>query len=69
MRMIMKSQKIDTLNTMLENAVSSGIRIIACQMSMDVMGVKREELIDAAEIGGVANYLESASDARINLFI
>jgi len=36
---------------------------------MDVMGVKREELIDAAEIGGVANYLESASDARINLFI
>ncbi len=69
MRKIMKSQKIDTLNTMLENAVSSGIRIIACQMSMDVMGVKREELIDAAEIGGVANYLESASDARINLFI
>ncbi|MDX9801648.1 MAG: FAD-dependent oxidoreductase [Spirochaetia bacterium] len=69
MRMIMKNQKIDTLNTMLENAVGSGIRIIACQMSMDVMGIKREELIDAAEIGGVANYLESASDARINLFI
>ncbi len=69
MKMIMKKQKIDTLQEMLENAVKSGVKIIACQMSMDVMGIKREELIDAAEVGGVANYLENASMAGINLFI
>lgn len=54
---------------MLQTAIDGGLRIIACQMSMDVMGVKREELIDKAEIGGVANYLEAASSAGINLFI
>ncbi|WP_020613141.1 FAD-dependent oxidoreductase [Sediminispirochaeta bajacaliforniensis] len=69
MKGIMKKQKIDTLENMLQTAIDGGLRIIACQMSMDVMGVKREELIDKAEIGGVANYLEAASSAGINLFI
>lgn len=69
MRGIMRRQKIDDLGTMLSTALEGGLQIIACQMSMDVMGVKREELIDQAQIGGVANYLESASKAGINLFI
>ncbi len=69
MKGIMKKQKIDSLEEMLQTALSNGLKIIACQMSMDVMGVKREELIDEAQIGGVANYLESAGTASVNLFI
>ncbi len=69
MKIIMKKQKIDSLQIMLDNAVKNGIKIIACQMSMDVMGIKKEELIDEAQIGGVANYLENASGSGINLFI
>jgi len=69
MKGIMKKQKIDTLQTMLETAIQNGVNMIACQMSMDVMGIKKEELIDEVEIGGVANYLEAASAAGINLFI
>ena len=69
MKGIMKRQKIDNLQLMLQTALDNGLNIIACQMSMDVMGVKREELIDQATIGGVANYLESAGTAGINLFV
>ncbi|MBN2610542.1 MAG: DsrE/DsrF/DrsH-like family protein, partial [Bacteroidales bacterium] len=43
--------------------------MVACQMSMDVMGVKAEELIDGVQIGGVATYLEHAETANLNLFV
>ena len=69
MKGIMKKQKIDSLDEMLRTALDNGLKIIACQMSMDVMGVKQKELIDEAQTGGVANYLEAASSAGINLFI
>lgn len=69
MKGIMNNLKIDNLQTMLKTVIEGGATLIACQMSMDVMGVKQEELIDEAEIGGVANYLESATTAGINLFI
>jgi NADPH-dependent 2,4-dienoyl-CoA reductase/sulfur reductase-like enzyme/peroxiredoxin family protein/rhodanese-related sulfurtransferase/TusA-related sulfurtransferase len=69
MKGIMKHQKIDNLETMLRTALDNGAGLIACQMSMDVMGVKREELLDEVQIGGVANYLEAATNAGINLFI
>ena len=45
------------------------IEMIACTMSMDVMGVKKEELMDNVVLGGVATYLERAEDANVNLFI
>ena len=45
------------------------MEFIACQMSMDVMGIKREELLDEATIGGVATYMERAEAANVNLFI
>ncbi len=69
MKGIMKKQRIASLDEMLRTAIEGGLTIIACQMSMGVMGVTREELIDEAEIGGVANYLESAGSAGVNLFI
>jgi NADPH-dependent 2,4-dienoyl-CoA reductase/sulfur reductase-like enzyme/peroxiredoxin family protein/rhodanese-related sulfurtransferase/TusA-related sulfurtransferase len=69
MRRRMKALNIDSLETMVQNAIESGVRIVACQMSMDVMGVKKEELLDGVEIGGVASYLEAASSAGVNLFV
>lgn len=69
MKGIMKKQKIDSLQGMLQTAINNGVNMIACQMSMDVMGIKKEELLDEVEIGGVANYLEAASLAGVNLFI
>jgi len=69
MRMRMKQKNVETLELMIETAVRSGVQMIVCQMSMDIMGVKREELFDFAKIGGVATYLEAASESGINLFI
>ena len=50
-------------------AIQNGVEFIACQMSMDVMGVKREELLDHVTIGGVATYMNRAEQANVNLFI
>ena len=69
MRGRMKGLKIDSLETMIDSARKNGVEMIACQMSMDVMGVKEPELMDGVKIGGVATYLEHAEDAGVNLFI
>lgn len=66
---IMRKKKIDSLESMIQSAREAGVRIIACQMSMDLMGLKKEELIDGIEIAGVASYLSSAETADTNLFI
>ena len=54
---------------MIKSAMDAGVEFIACQMSMDVMGVKAEELMDGVEIGGVATYLERTETAGLNLFV
>ncbi len=69
MRMVMKHKNVDTLETLMEQAKAGGIRFVACAMSMDVMGIKKEELIDGIEFGGVAAYLQKADEAGYNLFI
>ena len=69
MRHIMKSKGIDTLESLRQQAIDNGVEFIACQMSMDVMGVKREELLDNVTIGGVATYMQRADNANVNLFI
>ena len=69
MRSIMKHKKIDSLESLIEQARNNGVEFIACQMSMDVMGVKAEELLEGVNIGGVATYLERAEEANVNLFI
>lgn len=68
-RWIMKKKNIASLEELMQTAMKSGIEIVACQMSMDVMGIKKEELIDGIKIGGVATYIASASNSNINLFI
>jgi NADPH-dependent 2,4-dienoyl-CoA reductase/sulfur reductase-like enzyme/peroxiredoxin family protein/TusA-related sulfurtransferase/rhodanese-related sulfurtransferase len=69
MRARMKAQGVDSLEQMIQSAVEGGVKLIACQMSMDVMGVKREELMDCVEIGGVATFLQSTDDAQSTIFI
>jgi NADPH-dependent 2,4-dienoyl-CoA reductase/sulfur reductase-like enzyme/peroxiredoxin family protein/rhodanese-related sulfurtransferase/TusA-related sulfurtransferase len=69
MRMVMKNKHVDTLENMIQSAMENGVEFVACQMSMDVMGVKAEELIDGVEIGGVASYLERTESAGLNLFV
>lgn len=69
MRLIMKKKHIDSLESLIAQAAENGVEMIACTMSMDVMGVKEEELMDNVTQGGVATYLERAEDANVNLFI
>lgn len=69
MRHIMKRKGIDSLESLRQQALDSGVEFIACQMSMDVMGVKREELLDEVTVGGVATYMERAERANVNLFV
>lgn len=69
MRKVMEKKNIDSLESLLIQARLNGVRFVACQMSMDVMGIKPDELLDGVEIGGVASYLEAAESANVNLFI
>lgn len=66
---IMKKKNVDSLPVMLQTAIDNGVRIQACQMSMDLMGIKREELIDGIEIVGVATMLASSDDSNAVIFI
>lgn len=69
MRYLMKRKGVDSLETLRAQAQQQGVEFIACQMSMDVMGISREELLDGVTIGGVATYMERADQANVNLFI
>lgn len=69
MKRRMRAFQVDRLEEMMESARRAGVRMTACQMSMELMGVDREELIDGIEVGGVASYLEAAGTAGVNLFV
>ena len=68
-RGIMKSSNVPSLEEMMAAALKGGVNIVACQMSMELMGLRREELIDGIQVGGVAAYLEASEHADNNLFI
>ncbi len=63
----MKKSNVAKLSELLEAALEGGVRLIACQMSMDVMGIKKEDLVDGVEIGGAATFLSYASENAITL--
>ena len=69
MKKVMKYKNISTLNELIKQAQNQGIKFIACKMSMDVMGIKEEELIDHVEITGVAKYIAESNNSNSNLFI
>lgn len=66
---IMKKHNVDDLDTLISNALNMGVKVVACTMSMELMGIKEEEFIDGVDLGGVATYLGSAEDSGLNLFI
>ncbi|MBP2653572.1 MAG: cdr1 [Firmicutes bacterium] len=66
---IMKKNHVDDIEALIDNALKMGVKIVACSMSMELMGIKQEEFIDGVEIGGVASYLAATDDAGLNLFI
>jgi len=69
MRKRMKDKNVDSLEMMIMQAKQAGVQMIACQMSMDIMGVDASEFIDGVTVGGVASYLEAAEQSNVNLFI
>jgi peroxiredoxin family protein len=69
MKSMFKKHGVATIGQLLELAKESGVKLIACQMTMDVMGVKQEDVIDGVEFGGAAMWMDAAADAQINLFI
>ena len=69
MKKIMGDKNVDSLEALIRKAIAQGVKIVACTMSMDVMGIKPEELIDGVELGGVGAYLGDAEESNVNLFI
>lgn len=69
MKRVMRQQNVMPLRELIDQAREQGVKMIACTMSMDVMGLRREELIDGLEYAGVASYLAEADSANVNLFI
>lgn len=69
MKYIMKKKNVNTLEELMQQARDNGVKIIACNMSMDIMGIKKEELIDGIDFGGVASFVGSAEESDMSLFI
>jgi peroxiredoxin family protein len=69
MKQVMKQKNVYSLPKLIETAREAGVRMVACTMSMDLMGIAKEELIDGVEFGGVASYLAAADRSRTSLFI
>ncbi|MCI6603856.1 MAG: FAD-dependent oxidoreductase [Clostridiales bacterium] len=68
-RSVMKSKNISSLEELIHQAQEAGVKMTACQMSMDVMGITKEELLDGVEVGGVATMLNDSDRSNMNLFI
>lgn len=69
LRRMIRNQDARSPEELFALARELGVRFVACEMSMDVMGLRREELIDGVEVGGVAAYLADAADSKVTLFI
>jgi peroxiredoxin family protein len=69
MKNLIKQKGVASIEDLREAAVESEVRLIACQMTMDLFEFKKDEMIDGVEIGGAATYMENALNSEINLFI
>ncbi len=69
MKKVMNDKNVDSLELLMKNAMKNGVKLVACTMSMDIMGITKEELIDGIELAGVASYLGDAEESNVNLFI
>ncbi|MCX8129052.1 MAG: FAD-dependent oxidoreductase [Clostridia bacterium] len=68
-RFLMRRKNVSSLEELIYQAKANGVRFMACNMSMDIMGIKKEELMDEVEIGGVASFLGAMEDSDMGLFI
>ena len=66
---VMRKKNVDSLETLIQKAMKAGVKIVACTMSMDIMGIQEKELIEGVELGGVGAYLGDAEESNVNLFI
>jgi peroxiredoxin family protein len=66
---IMKQKNVDSLPEMLRQAQENGVKLLACQMTLDLMGIKPEELLDGVEVAGVATMAASATESNTHYFI
>jgi len=69
MKHVMRKKNVDSLADLVDQARGLGVKLVACTMSMDVMGIQREELIDGIEYGGVASFIGESNQANMTLFI
>jgi peroxiredoxin family protein len=69
MKILMKQQNAMPLEQLIESAREQGVKLVACSNTMDMMGFKKEELLDGVEFMGVAAYLAEADESNVNLFI
>lgn len=69
MKKIMREKNVNSLEDLIKNALDNGVKIIACTMSMDIMGITKDELIDGVDFAGVGTYLGDAEESNVNLFI
>lgn len=69
MKKVMKAENVMTVSELIATAQEQGIKMIACTMSMDVLGIGKDQLIDGIEYAGVATYLGEADESNVNLFI
>ena len=68
-RWLMRRKNVQSTGEVLQDAQALGVRLIACQMSLDVLGLAQEELIEGVEIGGAAKFLRDASESTVTLFV
>ena len=68
-RTVMKQKNVSSLEELIASAKAQGVRLVACQMSMDIMGIHQEELIEGVEMGGAATFIDSGEQSDMSLFI
>ena len=69
MKSMFKKHGVASIGQLLDVARDSGVRLIACQMTMDVLGVKPEDIVEGVEVGGAATWMDVAAESQVNLFV
>lgn len=69
MKSMCKKHGVASIGQLLDLAKEGGVKLIACQMTMDLFGYKKEDLVDGIEIGGAATWMDEAAESQVNLFV
>jgi peroxiredoxin family protein len=69
MKSMFKKHGVASVGQLLDLARDSGVKLIACQMTMDVLGIKQEDVVEGVEFAGAAAWMDIAADSQVNLFV